>query len=49
MGYSIEVSFSILKNSSLTETKNMIINSAEECRCNSFHDDYEYDAHTQFK
>jgi len=49
MGYSIEVSFSILKNSSVTEVKNMIINGAEECGCDSFHDDYEYDSHTQFK
>ena len=49
MGYSIEVSFSILKNSSVTEIKNMIINGAEECGCDSFHEDYEYDAHTQFK
>jgi hypothetical protein len=49
MGYSIEVSFNILKNSSVTEIKNMIINGAEECGCDSFHDDYEYDAHTQFK
>ena len=49
MGYSIEVSFNILKNSSVTEVKNMIINGAEECGCDSFHDDYEYDDHTQFK
>jgi hypothetical protein len=49
MGYSIEVSFNILKNSSVTEVKNMIINGAEECGCDSFHDDYEYDSHTQFK
>ena len=49
MGYSIEVSFSILKNSSVTEVKNMIINGAEECGCDSFYEDYEFDAHTQFK
>ena len=49
MGYSIEVSFSILKNSSVTEIKNMIINGAEECGCDSFHEDYEYDAYSQFK
>ena len=49
MGYSIEVSFSILKNSSVTEVKNMIINGAEECGCDSFHEDYEYEAHAQFK
>ena len=49
MGYSIEVSFNILKNSSVTEIKNVIINGAEECGCDSFHEDYEFDAHTQFK
>jgi hypothetical protein len=49
MRYSIEVSFNILKNSSVTETKNMIINGAEECGCDSFYEDYEYDVHTQFK
>jgi hypothetical protein len=49
MGYSIEVSFSILKNSSVTEVKNMIINGAEECGCDSFHEDYEYEVHAQFK
>lgn len=49
MGYSIEVSFNILKNSSVTEIKNMIIDGAEECGCDSFYEDYEYDVHTQFK
>jgi len=47
MGYSIEVSFNILKNSSVTETRNMIINGAEECGCESFHEDYEYESHTK--
>ena len=49
MGYSIEVSFNILKNSSVTELKNMIIDGAEECGCDFVYEDYEYEAHSQFK
>lgn len=49
MGYNIEVSFNILKNSSVTEIQNMIINGAEECGCESFYEDYEYESHVQFK
>ena len=47
MGYNIEVSFNILKNSSVSEIKNMIINGANGCEFCYEH--YEYDSHTQFK
>jgi hypothetical protein len=48
MGYNIEVSFDILKNSSVTELQNMVRNFAEECGCETFYQDYEYDHYTQF-
>jgi len=49
MGYNVEVSFDILKNSSVTELQKTVKNYAEECDCESFYEDYEYDMSTQFK
>ena len=49
MGYNVEVSFDILKNSSVTELQKTVKNYAEECGCESFYEDYEYDMSTQFK
>jgi hypothetical protein len=49
MGYNIEVSFDILKNSSVTELQVTVKNFAEECGCDSFYEDYEYETHSQFK
>jgi hypothetical protein len=49
MGYNIEVSFNILKNSSVTELQAMVRNLAEECGCNYFYEEYEYETNTQFK
>ena len=49
MGYNIEVTFDILKNSSVTELQKSVKNYAEECGCESFYADYEYDTSTQFK
>jgi hypothetical protein len=49
MGYNIEVSFDIIKNSSVTELQKIVKNYAEECGCESIYEDYEYETHTQFK
>jgi hypothetical protein len=49
MGYNIEVSFDILKNSSVTELQKTVKNYAEECGCELFYEDYEYETHSQFK
>ena len=49
MGYNIEVSFNILKNSSVSELQEIVRNLAEECGCESFYEDYEYETNTQFK
>ena len=49
MGYNIEVSFNILKNSSVSELQAIVRNLAEECGCESFYEDYEYETNTQFK
>jgi hypothetical protein len=50
MGYNIEVSFDILKNSSnASELQKTVKNYAEECGCESFYEDYEYEIHSQFK
>jgi hypothetical protein len=43
MGYNIELSFNILKHSNVTELQNNIINLANECLCNSYYNNYEYD------
>jgi hypothetical protein len=43
MGYNIEISFNILKHSNVTELQNNIINLANECLCNSYYNNYEYD------
>jgi hypothetical protein len=49
MGYEIEVSFNILKSSSVTELQEMVKNIAGECGCESFYEDYEYETNVQFK
>lgn len=49
MGYNIEVSFNILKNSSVTEMQTIVKDCAQDCGCISFYEDYEYDTHTQFR
>lgn len=49
MGYNIEVSFDITKNSSVTQLQDIVRNVAKECECESFYEDYEYDSHVQFK
>ncbi len=49
MGYDIEVSFNILKSSSVTELHETVKNIAEECGCESFYEDYEYETNVQFK
>jgi hypothetical protein len=49
MGYDIEVSFNILKSSSVTELQETVKNIAEECGCESFYEDYEYETNVQFK
>jgi hypothetical protein len=43
MGYNIELSFNILKHSNVTELQNNIINLANDCLCNSYYNNYEYD------
>jgi len=49
MGYNIEVSFNILRNSSVTQLQAMVKNYAEYCCCESFYEDYEYETKSQFK
>jgi hypothetical protein len=49
MGYEIEVSFNIIKSSSVTELQEMVKNIAGECGCESFYEDYEYETNVQFK
>jgi hypothetical protein len=43
MGYNVEISFNILKHSNVTELQNNIINLANECLCNSYYNNCEYD------
>lgn len=47
MGYNIEISFNILKNSS--EIQKNVKNYAEECGCNYYYDDLEFENKTQFQ
>jgi hypothetical protein len=49
MGYIIEVSFDILKNSNMTEIQVEVKNLAEYYGCVSFYEDYEYDDRCQYK
>jgi uncharacterized protein (DUF2461 family) len=48
MGYYIELSFNILKKGSIIELLNKFKNCAEECSCNNFYEDYEFENKTQF-
>lgn len=43
MGYSIEVSFNVLKHGNVTEIKDEIQNLATKCGCKTFYDDYEFE------
>ena len=43
MGYSIEVSFNVLKHCNVTEIKDEVENLATSCGCKMFYDDYEFE------
>jgi hypothetical protein len=49
MGYSIEVSFNIIKNNSVTDIQEMVKTNAEKYGCQYIYHDYEYEINTQFK
>jgi hypothetical protein len=49
MGYNIELSFDIFKNSSITEIQNNIKYLATEYNCNYCYEDYEYETNVQFQ
>ena len=48
MGYTIEVSFNIVNNGSVTELLQNVKFYAEECGCEQFFEDYEFENKTQF-
>jgi hypothetical protein len=43
MRYNVEISFNILKHNNVTELQNNIASLANECLCNSYYHNYEYD------
>jgi hypothetical protein len=49
MGYNIEVSFNVLKTGSVTELQQNVKNYAEECGCDNFYEDYEFENKSQFQ
>jgi hypothetical protein len=49
MGYIIEVSFSIVKNSNLTELQENIKNYATTCGCSTYYEDYEFETHVSYQ
>jgi len=49
MGYSIEVSFNILKHSNVTETNDFIMSLATSYGCVSCYIDYEFETNVQYK
>ena len=49
MGYNIELSFNFLKNGSVTELLNKVRVCAEDCLCEDFYEDYEFENKTQFQ
>lgn len=48
MGYNIEAAFNVLKNSSVTELLNKVRMCAEDCLCEYFYEDYEFENKSQF-
>ena len=49
MGYNIEVSFNILQNGSVTKLVDELKESAKECNCEYFYEDYEFENKVQFQ
>jgi len=49
MGYTIEISFNILKQSSVTKIQDKVKNLAVECGCQYLYDDYEVEMNVQYK
>lgn len=49
MGYNIEVSFNVLKNGSVTKLLEEVREFAEECFCEDFYEDYEFENKVQFQ
>ena len=49
MGYNIEVSFSLIKNSSVTELQENIKNLATNYGCSYCYEDYEYETHVRYQ
>ena len=48
MGYNIEVSFNVINTCCITEIQKSVKNYAEECGCENFYEDYEFENKTQF-
>lgn len=49
MGYNIEVSFNVLKNGSVTKLLEEVREFAEECFCEDFYEDYEFENKVRFQ
>ena len=49
MGSNIEISFNVLKNGSVTKLLEDVKNRAEECLCENFYEDYEFENKAQFQ
>jgi len=49
MGYNIEVSFNVYKNSSVTETQDNIKMLATNSGCNYFYEDYEFENNIHYQ
>ena len=49
MGYSVEISFNVLKSGSVTELQENVRSYAKECDCEQFYDDYEFENKSQFQ
>ena len=49
MGYNIEVSFDVLQNSSVMKLVEELRESAKECYCEDFYEDYEFENKVQFQ
>ena len=49
MGYNIELSFNVLKSGGISELLNKVRSLAEDCLCEDFYEDYEFENKTQFQ
>jgi hypothetical protein len=49
MGYNIEISFNLIKNSSVSYLQDKIVNLATKFECLNWYEEYEYETHVKYQ